>query len=204
MKHERKLYYTHNINPRVAVAVARHLKSPVDLIRYEPMGADRETFLPLNPNSLAPLLVEDGKPLWEADAIALRLSRLAGGDFWPDTHAVEMMQWVSWSAHHFTVAGAALVWHNFTALPWAGPPDPQAVAGAAQDFNRFAAILDATLATRDWLVGDSLSYADFRVASALPFAERGLIPLDSYANITEWHDRLNQIDAWREPFAGLE
>ena len=47
---DRKLYYTHNINPRVAVAVARHLQSPVDLIRYSPMGDERAAFLPLNPN----------------------------------------------------------------------------------------------------------------------------------------------------------
>lgn len=200
---ERTLYYTHNINPRVAVAVARYLKSPVELIRYEPMGADREKFLPLNPNSLAPLLVEDGKPLWEADAIALRLSRLAGGAFWPDQHAVDIMQWVSWSAHHFTVAGAGLVWHNHTAVSWMGPPDPGVVAGIAEDFHRFARILDATLADRQWLVGDRLTYADFRVASALPFAERGQIPLDSYRNVVAWHDRLNTIEAWREPFAGL-
>jgi glutathione S-transferase len=200
---ERKLYYTHNINPRVAVAVARHLRSPVDLIRYSPMGEDREAFLPLNPNSLAPLLVEDGNPLWEADAIALRLSRLAGDDFWPDDHAVEMMQWVSWSAHHFTVAGAGLVWHNHTALSWAGPPDPDVVASLAGDFHRYAAILDAALANRVWLVGDRLTYADFRVASALPYAERGQLPLDGYRNIVAWHDRLNAIDAWREPFAGL-
>jgi glutathione S-transferase len=168
------------------------------------MGTDRDAFLPLNPNSLAPLLVEDGTPLWEADAIALRLSRLAGGDFWPDEHAVEMMKWVSWSAHHFTVAGAGLVWHNFTALSWMGPPDPAVVAGVAEDFHRFAAILDATLGGREWLVGNCLTYADFRVASALPFAERGRIPVDDYRNILAWHDRLNEIDAWREPFAGLD
>ena len=201
---ERKLYYTHNINPRVAVAVARHLESPVELIRYSPMGEDREAFLPLNPNSLAPLLVEDDRPLWEADAIALRLSRLAGGEFWPDDDAVEMMQWVSWSAHHFTVAGAGLVWHNHTAVSWMGPPDPAVVAGIAEDFHRFAGILDATLAGRQWLVGNRLTYADFRVASALPYAERGLIPLEDYRNIVAWHDRLNAIDAWREPYAGLD
>lgn len=200
---ERKLYYTHNINPRVAVAVARHLKSPVEFIRYEPMGADREAFLALNPNSLAPLLVEDGKPLWEADAISLKLSRLAGGTFWPDEHAVELMQWISWSAHHFTVAGAGLVWHNHTAVAWMGPPEPDVVASFNDDFRRYASILDATLAQRDWLVGGKLSYADFRVASALPFAERGLIPLDDFAHVRAWHDRLNQIDAWREPFDGL-
>lgn len=200
---DRTLYYTHNINPRVAVAVARHLASPVQYVRYEPMGADRDAFLPLNPNSLAPLLVEDGKPLWEADAIALRLSRLAGGAFWPDEHAVEMMQWISWSAHHFTVAGAALVWHNHTARAWMGDPDPKVVEEFTGDFNRFAAILDATLAERDWLVGNALSYADFRVASSLPYAERGLIPLEPYRHIRAWHERLNQIDAWRDPFAGL-
>lgn len=200
---ERKLYYTHNINPRVAVAVARHLESPVEFIRYSPMGEDREAFLPLNPNSLAPLLVEDDRPLWEADAIALRLSRLAGGDFWPDDHAVDIMQWVSWSAHHFTVAGAGLVWHNHTAVSWMGPPDPAVVAGIAGNFHRYAAILDATLAGREWLVAGRLTYADFRVASALPYAERGQIPLEGYRNIVAWHDRLNAIDAWRGPFAGL-
>jgi len=200
----RKLYYTHNINPRVAVTVARHLGSPVEFIRYEPMGKDRDAFLPLNPNSLAPLLVEDGKPLWEADAIALRLSRLAGGGFWPDEHAVEMMQWVSWSAHHFTNAGAALVWHNHTAVAWMGPPDPGVVEGCLNDFHRFAPVLDAALGDRQWLVGGRLTYADFRVASALPFAERGLIPLQGYQNILAWHDRLNEIEAWHEPFAGLD
>lgn len=204
MTNQSTLYYTHNINPRVAVAVARHLQSPLKFVRYSPMGDDREAFLPVNPNSLAPLLVENGKPLWEADAIALHLARRAGGDFWPDVHAVEMMKWVSWSAHHFTAAGAGLVWHNFTAVAWMGPPDPAAVAGLTEDFHRFAAILDKTLADRDWLVGDSLSYADFRVASALPYAERGKIPLEGYRNIVAWHDRLNAIAAWREPFAGLD
>jgi len=204
MQSKSTLYYTHNINPRVAVAVARHLRSPVKYVRYSPMGDDREAFLPVNPNSLAPLLVEDGKALWEADAIALRLSRLAGGDFWPDEHAVEMMQWVSWSAHHFTNAGAGLVFHNFTALDWMGPPDPAVVASLAEDFHRFAAILDKTLADREWLVGGRLSYADFRVASALPYAERGQLPLENYHNIVAWHDRLNEIDAWREPFVGLD
>lgn len=199
-----QLYYTHNINPRVAVAVARHLGSPVNFVRYSPMGEDRDAFLPLNPNSLALLLVEDGQPLWETDAIALRLSRLAGTDFWPDEQAVEMMKWVSWSAHHFTVAGAALVWHNVTAVSWMGPPDPAVVASLAEDFHRFAAILNDVLARREWLVGEGMTYADFRVASALPFAERAGLPIEGYRHVTRWHDRLNAIDAWREPFAGLD
>ncbi|WP_052951543.1 glutathione S-transferase family protein [Devosia soli] len=148
-------------------------------------------------------MVEDGAPLWEADAIALRLSRLAGGDFWPDGYAVDMMMWVRWSAHHFTNAGAALVWQNHTAKSFIGDPDPQVVEGTTNDFKRFATILDSTLADRDWLVGGKLTYADFCVASALPYAEQGLIPLDIFPHIRARHDRVNDIDAWREPFAGL-
>jgi len=84
-----------------------------------------------------------------------------------------------------------------------GPPEPAAVESAEKDFHRFAAILDATLSGRDWLVDNRLTYADFRVASALPYAERGKIPVGAYPNIVAWHDRLNQLDAWRDPFAGL-
>ena len=59
------------------------------------------------------------------------------------------------------------------------------------------------LAERTWLVGDRLSYADFRVASALPFAARARLPLHQFTNVAGWHDRLNALDAWRDPFAGL-
>jgi glutathione S-transferase len=200
-----QLYYTHNLNPRVAVSVARHLDLPVEFARYSPMGDDREAFLPLNPNSLAPLLVEDGQPLWETDAIALRLSRLSGTDFWLDTHPEEMMRWVSWSAHHFTRAGGTIVFEAVTVPLYMGrAPDPAVLDPAMADFRRFATILDDVLAGRDWLVGGGLSYADFRVATALPFAGRAGLPVGDYRHIARWHDRLNAIDAWREPFAGIE
>lgn len=200
-----RLHYTLNLNPRVAVAVARYLGAPVEFIRYDPMGADRARYLPLNPNSLAPLLVEDGKPLWETDAIAMRLSRLSGTNFWPDAHPEEMMRWVSWSAHHFTRAGGTIVFENVTVPLYMGrPPDATVLGEAVADFHRFASILDDMLAHRDWLVGDRLSYADFRVATALPFAEQAGLPVDAYRHICRWHDRLNQIDAWRAPFAGLD
>ena len=41
------LYYSHNLNPRVAVAVARHLDAPLRCVRIEPMGRDREMVRPI-------------------------------------------------------------------------------------------------------------------------------------------------------------
>jgi hypothetical protein len=74
MKH----YFSRNLNPRLAVAVARVLDSPVEFEFASPFSPEqREKFLKLNPNLSVPILVEGDKTLWEADAIACRLSQLA-------------------------------------------------------------------------------------------------------------------------------
>jgi glutathione S-transferase len=36
-----KLYYSHNLNPRVAVAVARYLQSPLEYVRASPRHPTR-------------------------------------------------------------------------------------------------------------------------------------------------------------------
>ena len=70
--------------------------------------------------------------------------------------------------------------------------------------RRFAPVLDEILAGRAWLVHDRLSYADFRVASVLPLRRAAQLPVGGYRNIARWHDRLNELDAGRAPFAGLD
>jgi glutathione S-transferase len=64
-------------------------------------------------------------------------------------------------------------------------------------------VLEEVLASRTWLVGDRLTYADFRVATALPFAQAAKLPLETYGLIRAWHARLWALPAWRRPFDGL-
>jgi glutathione S-transferase len=203
-----KLYYSPNLNPRVAVAVAKHLKSSVEFVRASPKHPDHEAaFRALNPNTLVPVLVEAGrKPLWETDAIACRLSRLAGSDFWPtDDRMPELIMWLSWSAHHFTETASAFYFENIVKPKILNlAPDEAVLRRADPRLRQLAGILDGVLADRTWLVGDRLSYADFRVASIMPFAEEAKAPLDGYANIHCWHDRLNQLDGWRLALDGLD
>lgn len=45
------------------------------------------------------------------------------------------------------------------------------------EFAVAAALLDQVLSGRDWLVGSDVSYADFRVATVLPFADLAGLPL---------------------------
>jgi glutathione S-transferase len=201
-----KLYYSRNLNPRVAVATARYLEAPVELIRASPRNPENEAaFRAINPNTLVPVLVEEHATLWETDAIACRLSMLAKSDFWPTREqAPELQMWLSWSAHHFTRAAGVFYW-EFVIKPTFGDRtvDNKAIEEATGDFHRFAAVLEDTLSNRAWLIGNRLSYADFRVATALPFAEASRLPVQRYSHIMSWHERLCQLPAWSNPFKGL-
>jgi glutathione S-transferase len=201
-----KLYYSPNLNPRVTVAVARHLASPVEYVRASPQNpANRDAFRAINPNALVPVLVEGERSLWEADAIACRLSALAGSEFWrTDEEQPEMILWISWATHHLNSAAGLLYFERLIRPTFSDETAPAAVIDEAiSDFKRYAAVLDAALEARAWLVGDQLSYADFRVATALPFAEGAGLPLEDCPNVRRWHDQLWALEAWRAPFDGL-
>jgi glutathione S-transferase len=81
-----------------------------------------------------------------------------------------------------------------------GAPDSAAINGAISFVKRFGSVLNDHLRGRKYLVGDRLSVADFAVGITLPYADRAQIPLDGFPEISRWHDRLNELPAWREPF----
>ena len=201
-----KLYYSRNLNPRVAVAVARYLEAPTEFIRASPRApANEEAFRRINPNTLVPVLVEKDRTLWETDAIACRLAMLAGSDFWvTGADAPEFQMWLSWSTQHFTRAASVFYW-EYVIKPMLGDlsVDNEALREGARDFHRYAAVLEEVLSERTWLINNGLSYADFRVATALPFAEASNLPVQEYPHIRRWHEQLCQLSAWRNPFDGL-
>jgi glutathione S-transferase len=84
------------------------------------------------------------------------------------------------------------------------PKRSAAVITGRIHFRDHAAVLNTHLEHRRWLLGDAISYADFRVATPLPFAGPAGIPLSDFANVKRWHDQLLEIDAWRDPFNGLD
>jgi glutathione S-transferase len=201
------LYFSRNLNPRVAVAVARHLKAPVKCVFAAPLDpSQQEKFRALNPNLRLPILVEGEQSLWEADAIACRLSQLVGSDFWRTGAALpEMIRWLSWAKSNFVSACDKVHFERVTKQRYGlGPIHDAVVAEGLSEFAVAAGLLDQVLKGRDWLVGSGVSYADFRMATVLPFASLAGLPLGEYPHIAAWHARLWQLDAWRDPFAGLD
>ena len=201
------LYYSRNPNPRLAVAVARHLGADVTFEFAMPFHPKyREKFRALNPSGRIPILVQDGHALWETDAIACQLSMQAGSDFWRmGAEMPEMIRWISWGNAHFVRACDAVHFERGTKQRYGfGPIDEGAVAQGLADFRENAAQLDAHLTGRDYLLDSGLSYADFRMASYLAFNDAACVPMADYPQIAAWYGRIAARPAWSDPFAGLK
>lgn len=199
-----KLFYAETLNPRKACAAARYMKAPVEFVRVDLQRGEHKQpdFLTLNPNGKVPVLQHASGTLWESNAIMCHLSDLTGADLWPhDARQIEVLRWLSWDMAHFTRHGGALYFEHLV-KPALGlsAPDAAAVKSATAFFESGAQVLDAHLRTRSFLVGNTLSVADFAAAVALPYAESARIPLQDFPAIRRWHERMNELAAWREPF----
>jgi glutathione S-transferase len=201
-----QLYYSHNSGPRLAVAAAKHMQAPVDFIYAEPLSPGNiDKFRALNPNVRVPILIENGTPLWEVDAITCRLAQITQSDFWPGSqHLPNLIRWLSWNAWHFGPAASALYFEHIVKPTFNGAPAPQAELDQhMKNFRHYAAILNGELAGKTWLIDNRLSYADFRTAFVFPFAARCGLPLQDYPELQRLSDQLNELPHWKAPFAGI-
>jgi glutathione S-transferase len=199
-----KLYYSESINPRKACAVARHLNSPVEYVHIDLGKGEHKTpqFLAINPNGKVPVLQEGEKTVWESNAIMAYLAERAGSDLWPrDDRQMDVLRWLSWDSQHFT-RHAGMLYFQHLVRPYLGlgDLDAGAVAEAEASFKIYANVLNDHLRGRKFLVADRLSVADFALGVTLPYAEGAKLPLGGFAEIQRWHERLNELPAWREPF----
>jgi glutathione S-transferase len=201
------LYHSANLNPRLCVATARHLDAPVRYQAAEPLAPGAAEFAHLNPNLRVPVLArDDGSTLWETDAIACELARLAGRpEFFPDGALLpEMLRWLSWTAMHWGLAGSGLYFQRLLVPRYGLPPLGDAeMAHHLSEFERLATLLDAHLAQRRWMLGNTLTYADFRIGALFPYAQAVELDLSGHSHIARLAAQLDELPAWRDPFAGL-
>ena len=202
-----KLLFSRNPNPRLAVATARYLEAEIAFEFASPMAPGQaERFRALNPNLTLPILIGQGWSLWEADAIACRLSRETHSDFWRSGEdEPDMIRWISWGKENFMRACDIVHFERGTKQRYGiGPAEEAVIEQGLQDFHKAAVLLEAELGTRKWLTGGTVSYCDFRMATFLPFNDVAELPISQYPAICRWYDRLCEIEAWRDPFQGID
>ena len=200
-----KLYYHPNSPNCVDVlATANHLGFPLEteLVELTQGAQKKPEYLKINPNGRVPALVDGDFVLWESNAIMQYLASKKPGDpLWPadEKKRADICRWQFWQASQLNRGTGILVWENlikkFLNL---GAPDPAKIKEGEDLFHASAAVLDAHLAGRHYLVGDSLTLADFSVAAVFVYAQPGRLPLEKYGNVRAWYDRVAAHDAWKK------
>ncbi|HLQ17806.1 MAG TPA: glutathione S-transferase family protein [Tabrizicola sp.] len=115
-----------------------------------------------------------------------------------------MIRWISWGKENFVRACDIVSFETGTKLRYhIGPRGPEAIAEGHRQFHESAPILELHLARRDWLTSGTPSYADFRMATFLPWNANMQLPLEDYPALAAWYARLEALSAWADPFEGL-
>lgn len=199
------MLYTHSISSssrRVNLMVA-HLgiqldQTLIDLRRPE----DRAKLVAVNPNAKIPVLVTPELTLWESHAIAQYLCDRdpRGAELYPTdiVSRADVNRWLFWvSAHLAPNVGHILferLWRRF-AQPGTAP-DAAVIAKHEGMLQQAAKVLDAHLADRQWVVGKSLTLADYSIASTLMYRAAGQLPLEAFANVAAYLARVEATPAW--------
>lgn len=119
----------------------------------------------LNPNGLVPTLEEDGFVLWESNAILRYLAATCPVLALPEDPraGAHVDQWLDWQATSFTPAMRDAFWQLYRSPE----PDRALIASSLTRSEALAAILDAHLTDRAYVVGDEFSIADIALGCAV-------------------------------------
>ncbi|MEM7743535.1 MAG: glutathione S-transferase family protein [Pseudomonadota bacterium] len=187
-----KFYFHHTPNP---MKVALFLEEaglpyevvPVDTFKGEQHAAD---FRKINPNGKTPAIEDDGKRVFDSNAILLYLADKSGKLLGAPEDRGEMLSWLMWVATglgpysgqwvHFQTAGAA-------------EGGDYAKRRYKFEAHRHYEVLNDHLAGREYIVGDGLTIADI---AAWGWVDRhvrvlGEGELENYPNVKAWFEGID-------------
>lgn len=199
----RLYYFPASPNSRRAHAVAIHLDLPLDLKLVDLQKGEQRTpeFMQLNPTGRIPVLQDGEFVLWESTAIMQYLASQVPNSLWPESvqTRADIMRWQSWQLAHWQRACQPLQFERVVKpILQLGDPDPQIVEQATKGFHQEATVLNQHLEERTYLINETLTLADFSVASDLTYAGPGQFPLELYPHIQAWYARIEQLPAWQK------
>jgi glutathione S-transferase len=182
-----------SINVQKVIWTARELELPFERIDAGgSFGGNRTPeYLRMNPNGKIPVIDDDGFVLWESNAIVRYLAaRHGAGTLWPADlrQRADADRWMDWQATELTPAMRDAFMQLVRTPPEKRSQAQIDASNAASE--PLLAILDARLASQDFLCGDRFTMGDIAVGTVThrwfglpqPHAPR--------PNVERWYRRL--------------
>ena len=152
----------------------------------------------MNPNGLVPTIDDEGFILWESHAIVRYLARKhSAGKLWPDDLRItaDADRWMEWSA--------TTMWNNLRPVFWnlvRTPPEKRDMPLVEDHRKKWAAnlqIVEANLATRDYMAGKSFTMADIPIGVAAYRWFEMPIERPSLPHFERWYKRICERPAFK-------
>lgn len=141
-----------------------------------------------------PVLVTDGRPIVQSDAILLHLARehhTLGWDVDPDA----LTSWMFWEANRI---GISLP--NLRFAIRFEPVDDGLMRWLRQRLDDDLGRLDRELAGTPYLMGEAISAADIACCGYLFFADQIALDLTPWPNVEGWLGRIRALPGWAHPY----
>lgn len=174
---------------------------PYKMIRYQ-----RDPVTHLAPNSLkaihplgkSPVIELDGHALVESGAIVEYLIRRFAPELEPAFESAEYLQYLQWLHFAESSAMVPVLLKVFTQFEVDAGTRLSFLDGYTQtEFDKVLGFLDGVLANRKFIVGDTLSGADFMLAFVAITVVEQLGAGGQYPHLASYLKRLNELDSWK-------
>lgn len=164
-------------------------------------GTQKPDFLAINPNGKVPAMQDDDVTLFESMAINLYLGRKYGNGLWPANEAdqARTTQWSFWGMTEIEPPEIVLlVQKMFT------PEDERDAAKikeAEEMLPRPLNVLEAHLADREYLLGNTFSLADLNLSSVCSILRMVGADLSPYPTAGAWLNKCLSREAYTKLMA---
>jgi len=197
-----RLYYVvGSPNCRKVHAVVNHLSIKLDIEYLDFFAGDLLTpdYAATNPNHMVPVLRDGDFVLWESNAIMQYLAeKVPGNSLFPrDLKArADILRWQCWELAHYNKALGVLSFETVAKSMMNQDPDQGLVSWAQRELARYAPVLEAQLKGRRYVVGGSITLADYSLIHIESFKEAVPFDWSRYPNINAYYERMRAVPHW--------
>lgn len=201
-------YYSPQSNATRVRWSLTELGVPHEIVRVDLRAGDQKKpeLLALNPNGKVPTIVLDGTPMFESVAIQLALGERYGVEkgLWPALGSPEHLTAMTWLIWGQVTLGGTLFKYMLNTSSWvpAEMHHPKQAEQALDELHKLLGMLDARLAGRQYITGDTFTLADLDLASVLGWGLMvSKVDISGLANLQAWLSRCNERPAARAAMA---
>ncbi|MGH1357556.1 MAG: glutathione S-transferase family protein [Burkholderiaceae bacterium] len=156
---------------------------------YKNKATRTDQFRALNPNGHIPVLLDDEIVVWESMATTLYLARKFPGELGARNLAeeAEILRWTFWVVNECEKDALQVLFHRV--VMEASRRDESVARQAEKRLTVPLTIIDAHLASRQWLAADRFTVAEVNVASVLAWARAMSDFAGQFPHLADWLTR---------------